>query len=75
MNPVCAFRRIKLQIAEDYFWGMEMGIMSPFARFLLVFLFPYPKFDAVLEDVNRLNFGNTHLVWDDSGKPIEVRRD
>jgi len=44
------------------------------ARFLLVFRFPYPKFDAVLADVNRLNFGNIHLVWDDSGKPIEVAR-
>lgn len=44
------------------------------ARFLLVFRFPYPNFDAVLADVNRLNFGNIHLVWDDSGKPIEVPR-
>jgi hypothetical protein len=44
------------------------------ARFLLVFIFPYPKFDAVLEDVNRLNFGNVHLVWDDNGKPISVPR-
>lgn len=45
------------------------------ARFLLMFRFPYPKFDAVLDDINRLNFGNVHIVWDDSGKPIEVRRD
>ena len=44
-------------------------------RFLLVFRFSYPNFDAVLEDVDRLNFGNTHIVWDDSGKPIRVRRD
>ena len=44
------------------------------ARFLLVFRFPYPDFDAVLGDVNRLNFGNTHLVWDDLGKPIKVPR-
>jgi hypothetical protein len=44
------------------------------ARFLLVFIFPYPKFDAVLEDVNRLHFGNVHLVWDDDGKPISVPR-
>lgn len=43
-------------------------------RFLLVFRFPYPSFDAILDDINRLNFGNTHLVWDDSGKPIKVRR-
>jgi len=44
------------------------------ARFLLVFMFPYPDFDAVLADVNRLNFGNIHLVWDESGKPIVVPR-
>jgi hypothetical protein len=44
------------------------------ARFLLVFRFPYPEFDAVLDDVNRLNFGNVHIVWDDSGKPIKVPR-
>jgi hypothetical protein len=44
------------------------------ARFLLVFRFPYPAFDAVLADVNRLNFGNIHLVWDDSGRPITVPR-
>ena len=45
------------------------------ARFLLMFRFPYPKFDAVLNDLNRLNFGNIHIVWDDSGKPMKVRRD
>jgi hypothetical protein len=45
------------------------------ARFLLMFRFPYPNFDAVLDDINRLNFGNVHIVWDDSGKPIKVRRD
>ena len=45
------------------------------ARILLVFRFPYPSFDAVLDDVNRLNFGNVHLVWDESGKPIKVKRD
>ncbi len=44
------------------------------ARFLLVFRFPHPNFDAVLVDVNRLNFGNIHLVWDESGKPIKVPR-
>jgi hypothetical protein len=44
------------------------------ARFLVVFIFPYPKFDAVLEDVNRLHFGNVHLVWNDEGKPIDVPR-
>ncbi len=46
----------------------------PVARFLLVFRFPYPDFDAVLDDINRLNFGNVHIVWDDSGKPIKVLR-
>ncbi len=45
------------------------------ARFLLMFRFPYPDFDAVLDDINRLNFGNVHIVWDDTGKPINVRRD
>lgn len=40
----------------------------------MVFRFPYPNFDAVLADVNRLNFGNIHLVWDDLGKPIKVPR-
>ncbi len=45
------------------------------ARFLLVFRFPYPKFDAVLEDVDKLNFGNLPIVWDDSGKAIQIRRD
>jgi len=44
------------------------------ARFLLVFRFPYPKFDAVLEDVARLNLGSIHLVWDEDGKPIRVAR-
>lgn len=44
------------------------------ARFLLVLRFPYPNFDAILDDVNRLNFGNTHIVWDDLGKPIRVPR-
>jgi hypothetical protein len=44
-------------------------------RFLLMFRFPYPDFDAILEDINRLNFGNTHIVWDDNGNPIKVRRD
>src|SRR6266849_6170136 len=38
-------------------------------RFLLVFRFPYPRYDAVLDDVNRLNFGNVHIVWDENGKP------
>src|ERR1039458_9263729 len=45
------------------------------ARFLLVFRFPYPNFDAVLEDINRLNFGNVTIVWGDDGKPIAIRRD
>lgn len=45
------------------------------ARFLLVFRFPYPVFDAVLTDVNRLHSGNVHLVWDDEGNPIKVPRD
>jgi hypothetical protein len=45
------------------------------ARFLLVFRFPYPDFNVVLEDVCRLNFGNTYLVWDDKGKPMKVPRD
>jgi len=44
------------------------------ARFLLVFRFPYPRYDAILDDVNRLNFGNVHLVWNDEGKPIPVSR-
>jgi len=44
------------------------------ARFLLVFRFPYPDFDVVLDDLNRLNFGNVHIVWDDNGKPIKVLR-
>jgi hypothetical protein len=44
------------------------------ARFLLIFRFPYPNFDAVLDDVNRFNFGNVHLVWNDDGKPITVSR-
>jgi len=44
------------------------------ARFLLVFRLPYPNFDAVLEDINRLNFGNTHVVWDDDGNPLKVLR-
>jgi len=55
------------------------AITSPIAaeahlnsRFLLVFRFPYPNFHAVLADVNRLHFGNAHLVWDESGKPIKV---
>lgn len=43
-------------------------------RFLLVFRFPYPNYDAVLDDVNHLNFGNVHLVWDENGKPINVQR-
>jgi len=43
-------------------------------RFLLMFRFPYPDFDAVLDDINRLNFGNIHIVWDDNGKPITVLR-
>ena len=45
------------------------------ARFLLVFRFPYPVFDAVLTDVNRLHSGNVHLVWDDEGNPIKAPRD
>lgn len=44
-------------------------------RFLLVFRFPYPAFDAVLDDIDRLNFGNGILVWDEGGKPIKIRRD
>ena len=43
-------------------------------RFLLVFRFPYPNFDAVLADVNRLHFGNARTVWDDNGKPLKVFR-
>src|SRR6266566_4874100 len=43
-------------------------------RFLLVFRFPYPHFDAVLADVNRLHFGNARTVWDDNGKPIKASR-
>lgn len=44
------------------------------ARFLLVFRFPYPRFDAVLEDIRKLNCGNGHLAWDEAGKPIKVAR-
>jgi len=44
------------------------------ARFLLVFTFPYPNFDAILVDVNHLHFGTTHVVWDENGKPIPVDR-
>lgn len=44
------------------------------ARFLLVFRFPYPRFDAVLEDVSKLNLGSIHLVWDEDGKPIRLAR-
>lgn len=44
------------------------------ARFLLVFLFPYPRFDAILDDVKRLNFGNVHLAWDDEGKAMKLPR-
>jgi hypothetical protein len=40
-----------------------------------VFRFPYPVFDAVLTDVNRLHSGNVHLVWDDEGNPIKAPRD
>ena len=43
-------------------------------RFLLVFRFPYPNFDAVLEDVHRLHIGNARTVWDDNGKPIKAAR-
>lgn len=45
------------------------------ARHLLVFRFPYPRFDAVIADINQLNFGYVHLVWDENGKPIPVIRD
>ena len=45
------------------------------ARHLLVFRFPYPEYDAILDDVNRLNFGNVILVWNESGKPVSVKRD
>ena len=41
-------------------------------RFLLVFRLPYPNFDAVLADVNRLHRGNARTVWDDNGKPIKA---
>ena len=44
------------------------------ARFLLVFRFPYPRYDAVLEDVNRLNFGNVPVAWDEFGKSIKINR-
>jgi hypothetical protein len=44
------------------------------ARFLLMFRFPYPEFDAVLDDINRLNFENIHVVWDDNGQPMKVLR-
>lgn len=44
------------------------------SRRLLVFRFPYPNFNVVLDDVCRLNFGNTYLVWDDNGKPMNVPR-
>ena len=43
------------------------------ARFLLVFRFPYPKYDAVLADIERLHFET--LVWDESGKPVNFSRD
>ena len=45
------------------------------ARELLVFRFPYPNYDAILDDVNRLNFGNVHIVWDENGKPMKVSRE
>jgi hypothetical protein len=44
-------------------------------RFLLVFRFPFPEYNAVLEDVEQLHFGNAILVWDESGKAIKIRRD
>lgn len=44
------------------------------ARFLLTFRFPYPNFSLILEEVERLNFGNTIIVWDDSGNPIPIKR-
>jgi hypothetical protein len=40
-------------------------------RILLVFRFPYPRYDAVLEDVRRLNFGDSCIIWNEAGKPIE----
>jgi hypothetical protein len=45
------------------------------ARELLIFRFPYPNYNAILDDVNRLNFGNAHIVWDEDGKPLNVNRD
>jgi hypothetical protein len=67
-----------LRTKAEPFRGEIEKMISPeqhrTARFLLVFRFPYPNFDAVLADVNRLNFGNIHLVWDDSGTPIQVPR-
>jgi hypothetical protein len=42
------------------------------ANFLLVFRFPYPNFDVVLDDVRRLNFGSSCFVWDDEGRRIAV---
>lgn len=44
-------------------------------RPLIVFTFPYPDFDAVLDDIRRRNFGDEHFVWDVNGKRIKVRRD
>jgi hypothetical protein len=48
------------------------AIQHKTGRYLLTFLFPYPDFDVILEDVSRLNFGSTILVWDDKGKPIKI---
>jgi hypothetical protein len=45
------------------------------ARFMFAFRFPYPNYEAILEDVDHLHFGGVHVVWDDNGKPIKVRRD
>jgi hypothetical protein len=42
-------------------------------RSLLVYKFPFPEFDAILEDVYRLNFDGCLFVWDDHGNPIQIR--
>jgi hypothetical protein len=41
-------------------------------RLFFAFVFPYPKYDGVLADIRRLNFGTSCLAWDENGKQIKL---
>ena len=58
--------------AEPHSSEIGRAVVGTGTRHLLIFKFPYPDFNAVLDDLRVLNFGEKLVVWDRDGRPIKV---